>query len=238
MLTPKIFRYSNGQIATREAAASFSWEVPVPVNPFWDSIDYCTARNFLGCFSNAELEDLPIDVNSNADTPTKLRLLLALLKEKISSLGGTGLRERDYDKWHALHQALFRLQDVLDLPLEAEETINLLVTHSKNKFVTQHAMSDYLIKQGKFREAEEGERAILEWMESHPRLGRDGPQAINARRVLVRALWGQGEGRRVEAEEMLKEVEGIVEGMGGGRFGVYKEEEGRLNEEMRRDLGA
>jgi len=237
MATAQQFRYSNGQIATHEAASSFSWEAPVPVNRFWDSIDYCTARNFLICFSDAELEQLPIDVDNADDTATKLHLLLTLLKDKISREGEAMLREQDYDKWHALHLALFGLQGVLDLP-EAEDTIQLLVTHSKNKFVTQHMMSDYLLKIGKYKEAEEGERTVLEWMENHPKLGRDSPQAINARRILVRALWGQGEDRRTEAQEILEEVERIVEEeMEAGRFAVYREEEGRLNLKMREGLG-
>ncbi|KAB5558639.1 hypothetical protein GE09DRAFT_1238051 [Coniochaeta sp. 2T2.1] len=189
MATPKQFRYSNGQIATSEAAASFSWEAPVPVNPFWDSIDYCTARTFLACFSDAKLQlqqQLPTPSTSTATmtprpncasySPYSRRRHHPSKEEQVCE-------RRTTTSGTPLHQALFRLQD------------------------------------GKFKEAEEGERVVLEWMESPPPgWGGIVPQAISAGRVVVRALWGQGRGRREEARQMLREAEGIVEGMEGGRL--------------------
>lgn len=66
------FRYSNGEIATAEAAAALSWEAPVPVTPFWNNMDYCPARNFLGIFSEHELEQLLIDLSSTDTHSAKL----------------------------------------------------------------------------------------------------------------------------------------------------------------------
>jgi hypothetical protein len=235
------FRYSNGEIATAEAAKSFSWEAPVPVNGFWDSIDYCTARNFLINFSDAELEQLPIDKDSTEDSRAKLQLLLRLLEEKIAQEEAAAtppqsLYETDYKRWYSLWQGVFRMQDMLDLP-EAEDTVRMLVARAeKGNSVPRHMLADYLVKIGKYAEAEDTERPVLAWMESGPHLGRESPQAINARRIMARALWGQGPPRRVEAEALLAEIDAIVDGMGDGRFGVYQEEEKRLNAEMRTGL--
>ena len=67
-------------------------------------------------------------------------------------------------------------------------------------------------------------------MDARPHLGKESPQAINVRRILVRAVWGQGQPRRHEAEELLAEIEALVDGMADGKFGVYQQEERRLNE--------
>jgi len=211
------------------------------VNRFWDSIDYCTAHNFLGNFSDAEQGQLPVESDSADDTDTKLRLLLRLLREKIDRQEGAAsppgsLYETGYEKWYSLWQGVFRIQDMLGLP-EAEDTVRMLVAKAKGRnIVPGHMLAEYLAKNGKYREAEETERPVLAWMEGSPGLGRDSPQAINARRIMVKALWGQGQERRGEAESMLAELEEIVDRMGGGKFGVYQEEERSLNRQMMAQL--
>ena len=80
-----LFRFSNGEITSAKAASAFSWEAPVPVNRFWDSIDYCRpARNFLGIFSDPELDELPIDPDSPDTSLMKHQLLLRLLEQKLA----------------------------------------------------------------------------------------------------------------------------------------------------------
>ncbi len=101
----------------------------------------------------------------------------------------------------------------------------------------RHILAEHLLKIGKYEEAEEMERPACAWMDAQSRLGKESPQAINARRFIARALWGQGKPRRAEAEALLAEIDEIVDGMGGGRFAVYQEEERRLNRQMRDDLG-
>jgi hypothetical protein len=237
------FRYSNDAVAASDAKA-FSWEAPVPVNPFWDSFDYPTARNFLGNFSDNELEQLPIDPTSTDTSTSKLRLLLSLLETKLaqeeaSTSPPQSLHQTNYPRWYSLWQGIYVLQDKLGLP-EAEQTVRMLVARrpdDDSDVRPPHLLADYLVRAGKYVEAEETERPVVAWMDTRGHLGRDSPQALSARRVLVKALWGQGASRRAEAEALLEEVEGIVDGMGAGRFGVYQEEERRLNRELLAELG-
>ncbi|KAB5546974.1 hypothetical protein GE09DRAFT_1288686 [Coniochaeta sp. 2T2.1] len=90
-----------------------------------------------------------------------------------------------------------------------------------------HILAEYLVKVGKYKEAEEIELPVRAWVDGQPHLGRDSPQAINARRIIAKALWGQGPSRRAEAEALIAEIADIVEGMGAGKFGVYQMEERR-----------
>ncbi|KAJ5406385.1 hypothetical protein N7465_007669 [Penicillium sp. CMV-2018d] len=237
------FRYSTGEIATAEAAKSFSWEAPVPVNRFWDSFSYCIARNFLGNFSDSELEQLAldpagIDPDSTADQQTKLQLILQLLKRKLENEEAAvsqhqSFYEVDYKRWYALWQGIYSLENELDLP-QAEETVRMLVEKrpDKSNIVPLHMLAEHLVKVGKYKEAEETELPVCEWMDSRPHLGKTSPQALNARRIIARALWGQGPSRRPEAEELVAMIRSLVDGMGESKFGVYREEERKLNEDM------
>lgn len=236
------FRYSTGEVAINEAAKAFSWEAPVPVNRFWDSFQYCIARSFLDNFSDIQLEQLPIVQDSPDNQQTKLRLLLQLLQDKLEKEEANfsppqSLYEVDYKRWYKLWQGIFAIQDELDLP-EAEQTVRMLVEKrpDKSNVVPPHMLADYLVKIGKYKEAEDIERPVCDWMDARPHLGKSSPQAINARRIIARALWFQGASRRVEAEALIAEIYGIVDAMGGGKFGVYQEEEKRLNEEMVAEL--
>ncbi len=240
------FRYSNGEIATAEAAAAFSWEAPVPVNPFWDDIDYCPARNFLGSFSEAELEQLSINPQSMDTQDTKLHILLRLLKEKLAQEEAVAsppqsLHDTNYTQWYDLWQAIHTFQSTLGLLEAAEATARMLVARQPGDSTDvrpRHILAETLVKVGKYAEAEDTARPVCAWMDANPRLGKASPQAINSRRMIARALWGQGQPRRAEAEALLAEIDEIVDGMGAGdgRFAVYQEEEKRLNAQMRAEL--
>ncbi|KAK0612432.1 hypothetical protein B0T17DRAFT_543665 [Bombardia bombarda] len=239
-------RYSTARVLTSPQAQSFSWEHPIPVSPFWDPLPYPTSACFLNAFASspAELAALPIDPASTAPNPEKITLLLSLLQAKLAreqqAITTTPLHIANHPLWSAITLGIASLQSQLpDQLAAAEVTIRALADHriDKANLGPLHMLADHLVKVGKFVEAEETERAVLRWMEAHERLGRDSPQALGARRIIVRAMWGQG--RRTEAEEMMREIEGIVEGLGeGSRFGVYQEEErglfGQLVGELRR----
>ncbi|KAK0655186.1 hypothetical protein B0T16DRAFT_450916 [Cercophora newfieldiana] len=240
---PTAVRYSTTNVTNSKESQSFGWEQPVPVNPFWDTIPYCTATNFLSHYTPSELSALPIDTASTAPNPEKYTLLLSLLCAKLSALP-PALHETNPSLWRSLKQSIFTYQDALGLP-EAETTIREMVEQRSDKqtitmsnVVTLHMLADYLVKTGQCEEAERVEREVCAFMDGHERLGRDSPQAINARRIIARAIWGQGEGRREDARGLIGEIEGIVEGMGEGRFAVYREEERELNEAMKAGLGA
>jgi hypothetical protein len=243
--TDLTFRYSNGEVAASETAKAFSWEAPVPVNSFWDAFEYCTARSFLCNFSAEELRQLPIDPDSTDIYQEKAKLLLKLLQTKLAeeesaswSLSGCELFESDYNRWYDLWQAVYAYQNELNLP-EAEETVRMLVARNRDKSSEvrpRHMLAEYLVKNGGYKEAEDIEFPVCAWMDARPHLGKESPQAINARRILVRALWGQGQPRRHEAEELLAEIEALVDGMADGKFGVYQQEERRLNELLKTAL--
>ncbi|OOF91820.1 hypothetical protein ASPCADRAFT_154060 [Aspergillus carbonarius ITEM 5010] len=236
-------RYSTGEVATSEAAKAFPWEAPIPVNPFWDSFEYCTARSFLSNFSDAELDKLPIDPSSTADQETKLRLLLQLLMDKLAQEEAAtsppqSLYEVSYKHWYSLWAGIYTIQNKLNLP-EAEQTVRMLVEKrpDQDNVVPSHMLAEYLVKVGKYEEAEATARPVCAWMDALPRLGKDSPQALNARRFIAKAVWLQGLARREEAEALVAELKGLVDGMGTGKFAVYQEEERRLNGELLADLG-
>ncbi|KAK3688796.1 hypothetical protein B0T22DRAFT_460247 [Podospora appendiculata] len=232
------FRYSTGEVASSEAAKAFAWEQAVPVHPFWDSFDYPTARSFLSNISDSELAELPINSASAADHRTKLQLLLTLLREKLSrdeaAASPQSLHDADYKQWYNRVQGLYVLENELDLP-EAEQTIQTLVAGAEKSDVRpQHLLGEYLVKTGKYAEAEGAARPVAVWMLAQPHLGKYSPQYLSAQRLLVRALWGQGASKRTEAEALLAGIQETVEGLSkdGGKFGVYQGEEQKLNEEL------
>lgn len=241
MATAPGVRYSTANVGKYESAQSFAWEAPVPVNRFWDSISYCVSRNFLRNFSEQELEQLPIDPDSAVSNKEKLKHLLQLLQEKLAKEEATAapqaLQKIDYTRWNRLWQGIYTMQSELGLPA-ADQTIRMIVDKEpdKSNMLPLHMLADHLIKIRKYAEAEETERPVCAWMDAHERLGRDSPQAINARRIITRALWMQGPSRRAEAEALVAEIRVIVDGMGNGKFGVYKDEERVLTDMMMAEL--
>ena len=242
---PPKFRYSNDSIMTSEAAKAFTWELPVPVNNFWDSFEYCVAGSFLWNFTDKEYEKLPIDPDCTDDQRTKSLFCIQLLKDKLAEEEAVtsppnSLHTIDYKRWYRLWQGIYTMQNVIDLP-EAEQTVRMLVAtrpaqNFESNVVPPHMLADHLVKIGKYEEAEEIERPVLVWMDAKPHLGKESPQAINARRIIAKALWFQGLSRRAEAEALVAEIHSISEGMGGGKFGDYQEEEKRINEEMMAEI--
>ncbi|KAK4188719.1 hypothetical protein QBC35DRAFT_495401 [Podospora australis] len=239
-------RYSTANVSNSEATKACSWEKPVPVNNFWDSLDYCLARNFLGNFSHEELPNLPIDPDSTASHQEKLTLLLSLLQAKVeqeealAAQSSSTLHEADYKKWHSLYQGIYTYQTELKLLSDAGKTIRMLVEkRSSTNDIPLHCFADHLITAEKdYKQAEEIEKLVLEKWEKVPQLGRDSPQCINARRIIARAVWMQGKERREEADTMIAEIEAITEEMRNGRFAAYLEEERKLNSEMMEKLKA
>ncbi|KAF3385466.1 hypothetical protein F1880_002700 [Penicillium rolfsii] len=233
MTTTPRFRFSTGEVATSEEAKNFSWESPVPVNQFWDSFEYCTARSFLGNFTDQELKQLPISPDAPDDQSTKLRLLLQIPWDKLGEAEyhvlPNSLYESDYQRWYGFWHGIYTLENELGLP-EAEQTVRMLVEKrpDKSNVVPPHMLAEHLVKIGKYKEAEETERPVCAWMDARPHLGKSSPKAINARRIIARALWFQGESRRREAEALVAEIHEIVDGMSGGKFGIYQKEEIRL----------
>lgn len=51
-------------------------------------------------------------------------------------------------------------------------------------------LSEYFVKHGKkyAEEAEKIARPVMAWMDAQPHIGKASPQALNARRIIARAL--------------------------------------------------
>jgi hypothetical protein len=222
-------------------AKNFSWEYPVPKNAFWNDLKFVVGRNFLQSFSLEEFEKLPIDPESTQDRNTKLELLLELLRQKLASEDALVAPETfydvDYPAWDTLWLAIFTMQDELGHP-NAEQTIRMMFDRRKNKdnLSHLHTLSVLLFDKGEYAEAEEVERPVLVWLDR--RLGKDSPQALGSRRIIARSIWKQGLERRSEADRFFLEVKEIIDGMSGGKYAVYQDEQRETTVKMIDDLEA
>ncbi|KAF7290543.1 hypothetical protein MIND_01294400 [Mycena indigotica] len=235
------FRFSTG-VMTAEEAKEFGWETPIPINAFWDDIQYSVARSFIDAFTGPELDALPLDTSGSVSLPQKLELLLGILRARLekeeaeSQAAHTkSLYESDYDRWYDLQLAMYAYEDALNLYHEAEERVRMMVQtrpEGLSNAGPSHMLAGTLVRAKKYAEAEEVEKPVCAWMDQHPRLGKDSPQAINSRRFIIQAIWFQGAARRAEAERLIAELQEIVEGMGAGKFAIYQEEERKLNADL------
>jgi hypothetical protein len=191
-------RYFNVEITTANAAAAFSSAAPVPVSPFWDDIDYSSARKYLDNFSQYELPQLPIGPNS-ADKPTaKLQLLLRLLQEKLTKDEAEAatsppnfLHGANCTRWYDLWQAIYTIQSAAGFLEAAGVTARMLVVWRPDDSTDvrpRHLLAEHLVAVSEYAEVEETAQPVCAWMNAQPRLDKGSPQAISARRVIARAL--------------------------------------------------
>jgi hypothetical protein len=226
-------RYSHPNVDASDSAKDFTWEKGVPVTPFWDGLDWVICTHFLGNFTPEELSTLPIDASNSANLTTKEKteLLLKLLQDKQSDANVTP----DSRSGETLLLAIHILQKNLGLVKEAGETIRALTSANEGKTNSafQQVLAHQLIDEGLYAEAEKMIRPACDQIDVS-RLGKNSPQGIGFQRTLLEALWKQGGERREEAERVVEEIEKRIEGMVGGRFGVYVDAE---REELARLLG-
>ncbi|KAK3333055.1 hypothetical protein B0T19DRAFT_115559 [Cercophora scortea] len=239
MATPAV-RYSQGQKDIGEAR-NFPWEHAVPDTRFWRDIPFTAARNFLQNFSLDEENHLSINPDTDLSHQAKLELLERLLRERLATkeadVAPQTLHETDYPAWERLYLAIVTMQKELGRAAEAEQTLRMMIENRRDKTNLSflHSLASMLLARGEYAEAERMEREVVGWLDG--RLGRGSPQALNARRIVAEAVWKQG--RRGEAEVVLKEVEGILgeDGeMGMGGYAVYREGEVEATEKLRREL--
>lgn len=239
-------RYSTSNVQATEAK-NFTWEYPVPDNAFWNDLKFVVGRNFLSSFSPSEIAQLPINPNSTQSQSEKLELLLQLLQKKItaedakaSSLAqGQTFYDVDFEAWQTAWLGVHTMQYNLGRIPEAEQTLRMLIDRRKNKANLSHfhSLSVMLFEQGRYAEAEETERPVLDWLVG--RLGDTSPQALGSRRIIARSIWKQGgPERRAEAEALFEEVKRLVEESGRGKYAVYKDEQMEVTETMIDDLRA
>jgi tetratricopeptide (TPR) repeat protein len=220
-------------------AKNFSWDVPIPVNKFWNDITFVEARNFMHNFSADELAALPIDSDSTLDKPAKLALLLQLLHDKVATQDAMAAPQTwydvDSDAWDTLQLGVSSLMQGLGRP-DAELEAHLRMMIQRNKFPENlshhHTLAGVLLNQRRYAEAEAEERPVLPWLDS--KVGRDSPQSLGARQYLVHAVWKQG--REEEARKMFEETLELIEGSREGPYGVYADEAREMTEKLFRDL--
>ncbi|RYP59118.1 hypothetical protein DL770_010281 [Monosporascus sp. CRB-9-2] len=218
-----------------EDSRKFPWEYPVPDNQFWHDISFCAGRNFLQSFSPEEIDQLPIDPESTLEKRAKIELLAKLLRELLKKREAEAAPRTYYDEdfvgWDRLWLAIYTMQDELGDP-DAERTLRMLYDRRKDKtnLSHQHTLAGLLLNRGKYAESEEMEKEVKTWLDD--RLGMDSPQALSARRIIIQALWKQGLSRRSEADGAISDLMRIIDGMAGGRFAVYQEQERKLTNEM------
>ncbi|KAF2108185.1 hypothetical protein BDV96DRAFT_587875 [Lophiotrema nucula] len=228
-------RFSTG-VQDVEGAPNFSWEHPVPDNDFWRTFNYPTARNFLQCFSEPEGHALQLNEKyGDKIQPEKLVVLANILEENIKKdeegLGhGKPLWETDHAKWQRYMLALSGIyfeQGDEDKQLQGLES---LIEHRDDtrNLSFHHGLAGLLVRKGEFARAEELEREVTPWLDG--KLGRDCPQSMSSRRIIAKALWGQG--KTSEAQGTLTEIRENIELMRKGQFAMYMDEEERQTEEV------
>lgn len=150
------------------------------------------------------------------------------------------LYETNFLEYQRLVVALISLYGELgdlDAEIAAEEE---LLSHrpAKDHIPAQaHGLASLLVQRGKgddLTRAKEMELASLSWFDEHPKLGKGSPQALSVRRVLIAAYWRLREMEK--AKMLLREVRGLIKGGDEGRFGVYKEEEEKLVDDLVKEL--
>ncbi|KAH8821757.1 hypothetical protein F5884DRAFT_101736 [Xylogone sp. PMI_703] len=239
MATSKGVRYSDGKSDTTGRLRNFPWEYPVPDNKFWNDLPFTVGRNFLSNYSEEEIKQLPIDPDSALGKDKKLELLDELLHTRLASQDAAAAPETFYDvdyvSWDRLWLGIFTMQYELGRP-GAEQVMRMMCDRRKDKSNLSHfhTLAGLLLARGEYTEAEKMENDVKVWLEE--KLGKDSPQVLGARRIIVQAVWKQGVSRRDYAENLLEEIKEIIEGMGSGPFGVYQEQERELFNKMKESL--
>lgn len=151
-------RYSHKQ-KDIGSAKSFSWEYPVPIDAFWDSLDFLVVCNSLQCFSAEGMSQLPLDDSLSKDG--KLEILLKLLQDKLASEDAPAapmtFYDVDFPAWDILPLAIYKMRLHLNDLDAAERTLRSLVDQRKDptNLSHLHSLSCLLEQRGDYLGAEE-----------------------------------------------------------------------------------
>lgn len=221
-----------------------AWEtaqVPAHGAAFWDSLpDSSPAQNVQRIFTDAEVLALGLDEHAPKSTDEKLRFLLQLVEQKLATLEAAtprGLRQTDWPLWVNIMAAIFELQQTLNMR-EADVTLDTLIGHGKDggkNYAFVYQLARVKLQSGQYSEAEALAKETLPWMEKHEALGKDSPQALGARRIILQAVAKQG--RTDEARSIADATKALIGGMGTGRYYKYEEEEKEELEKTAKELG-
>ncbi|KAJ3144912.1 hypothetical protein HDU89_007715 [Geranomyces variabilis] len=210
--------------------AKFSWDCDIPATPFWSDLEFTVGRNFLNCYTAAELEAMlfPDTLSKTEKLNLLLERLTATLDRKKAAVAPKPFWEADLASWSDLVLGLYTINaefdqlDVCDRLLDeytAHGTYNLKMSAKKMRAVIRE-------RQGDLAETERLARECVVFLDELPPLGPDSPQALSNLRCIIRCVWKQG--RHDEARTLAKEHEAKVNAMTNepqSRFVQYQESE-------------
>ncbi|KAF2771675.1 hypothetical protein EJ03DRAFT_252824, partial [Teratosphaeria nubilosa] len=136
------------------------------------------------------------------------------------------LRTADYASWTSLMMSLGCMEHELGNPSTYEAITRELVESGPNDTKNMPALQSlsWLFEDtGRYAEAEAAAREVLLWMEQHPLLGRDSPQALGCMRLLAKSRWKQK--RYAEADDWHSQCQLAIARMREGKFAKYCDEE-------------
>ncbi|KAH8601126.1 hypothetical protein B0O99DRAFT_681159 [Bisporella sp. PMI_857] len=178
-------------------------------------------------------------LESQASLPRleKLELLRKLLNDKLvveeAVVVPNTLIDADNQVWRGLISAIgstYRLEGNKTEELKHLKLFNAHTTGLPNT----HYLAALLEETGQYDEAIELARPIT--TNHDAKLGPDSPQAHGSRRTLAKALWKQG--KREEAETVIKEIQENIKASASGKYAAYQVEEQRILDDFVNELQA
>ncbi|KAI1848435.1 hypothetical protein JX265_008783 [Neoarthrinium moseri] len=226
-------------------AQKFSWDFDVPADAFWSSLPFSTGRNFLQCFDPADIEIMSPQFDASLPIENKNRLLLRLTQQKLAveedaaQRSGEGrLYEKDWVAWQNLMLAIVTTQHELGLLADEERTLQTMLDHPKpgqsKNYSALNMMARLYDANGRYAEAEQALLEVKAWMEEHPQIGRGSPPAMGNLRMLLEAVWKQG--NHEEATGIYMDMKSLVDRMDKTNFAQYQEEEREMLEGLMETL--
>ncbi|KAF8854911.1 hypothetical protein BDZ45DRAFT_747066 [Acephala macrosclerotiorum] len=196
----------------------FPWDYDVPNDAFWKSLEYTVARNFLQCYTEAEISKMHFD--ETLSLPEKFQCLRCYLDSsfyrKEKEAAPTPLHDANYQLWMQFKLAMSTMEYFLNNHEEQEKIVR------------------EMYENGLDGEAGEMAQEVLPWMQGHELLGRDAPQTLGCIRILATSIWKQK--RYKEGGECMDRYGMLVGAMKDGRFEKYQDAERKMYVETKRGM--
>jgi hypothetical protein len=211
----------------------FPWDVEVPNDAFWNTLDHNIGRTFFSTYSEAEIEQMTFDTSlANEEKLKFLRdTLYNTLIQEEKAAAPLPLRDAEYHRWRALMSAVVHMDYELGDLDAAERGIKEQLEYNRpehdgmiNKSVLFSLMGIQK-ERGKYAEAESTALEALDWIKGLELCGPNSPQALGCMRTLVISIWKQG--RYSDAQEWIKKCETSIEEMAKTDFKKYVADEKR-----------
>lgn len=198
-------------------------------------------------FSRDEIAAMPLD--TSASKQDKLAQLQSIAEHHLANLKiptppPADLAWEDFITWRTTESLLAHLQNLQGASEAAIARYRMLIAawaarpSTKGRATadlgSMNNLCEILAQHNQLAEAEKLTRALIPLEEDHPRLGKNSPQVLGARRKLMEVLAKQG--RYDEAKVLNEEGYRIIDTMKDGPFAGYEEEEIEAMDEVRDNL--